>query len=268
MRDRKFTPNDNGSVIRMLSGKYAECNRGRNRILLGAVILSIVTLTMVFGISYGRIRGEELRAIRQAGTAASGMIPYADSSQYAQVRSLEYISEAGRSVTVGEAREADAQTAGEKSETENPETEKSGAAEEAEDPGTLCVVRWMDRNAWEEMASPAYTEIRGSYPEQEQEIMLSLRALKSLGIDRPEQGMQISLKVFIGLFRTETETFRLSGWFTDYSEDTEEASPGYISRRSWRTGDTIRMRKQISFSGSPTEWTGVRRKRGCTRTYP
>ena len=151
MRDRKFTPNDNGSVIRMLSGKYAECNRGRNRILLGAVILSIVTLTMVFGISYGRIRGEELRAIRQAGTAASGMIPYADSSQYAQVRSLEYISEAGRSVTVGEAREADAQTAGEKSETENPETEKSGAAEEAEDPGTLCVVRWMDRNAWTPM---------------------------------------------------------------------------------------------------------------------
>ena len=230
MRDRKFTPNDNGSVIRMLSGKYAECNRGRNRILLGAVILSIVTLTMVFGISYGRIRGEELRAIRQAGTAASGMSPYADSSQYALVRSLEYISEAGRSVTVGEAREADAQTAGEKSETENPEKEKSGAAEEAEEPGTLCVVRWMDRNAWEEMASPAYTEIRGSYPEQEQEIMLSLRALKSLGIDRPEQGMQISLKVFIGLFRTETETFRLSGWFTDYSEDTEEASPGYISR--------------------------------------
>ena len=124
MRDRKFTPNDNGSVIRMLSGKYAECNRGRNRILLGAVILSIVTLTMVFDISYGRIRGEELRAIRQAGTAASGMIPYADSSQYAQVRSLEYISEAGRSVTVGEAREADAQTAGEKSETENPEQRK------------------------------------------------------------------------------------------------------------------------------------------------
>ena len=88
MRDGKFTPNDNGSVIRMLSGKYARCNRGRNRILLGAVILSIVTLTMVFGISYGRIRGEELRAVRQAGTAASGMIPDADSSQYAEVRSL------------------------------------------------------------------------------------------------------------------------------------------------------------------------------------
>ena len=129
------------------------CNRGRNRILLGAVILSIVTLTMVFGISYGRIRGEELRAVRQAGTAASGMIPGADSSQYAEVRSLGYISEAGRSVTVGEARKADEQT--------------------AEDTGNLCVIRWLDRDAWEKMASPAYTEIRGSYPQKEQEIMLS-----------------------------------------------------------------------------------------------
>ena len=67
-------------------------------------------------------------------------------------------------------------------------------------------------------------------PEQEQEIMLSLRSLETLGIDRPEQGMQIDLKVIIGLFRTETETFRLSGWFTDHSEDTEDVSPGYISR--------------------------------------
>ena len=109
MRDRKFTPNDNGSVIRMLSGRYAKCNRGRNRILLGAVILGIVTLTMVFGISFGRIRAEALRAAREAGTAASGQIEKADRSQYAAVRSLGYISQAGRSVTVGEAEAVKAQ---------------------------------------------------------------------------------------------------------------------------------------------------------------
>ena len=28
MREKKFTPNDNGSVIRMLSAKYARCKRG------------------------------------------------------------------------------------------------------------------------------------------------------------------------------------------------------------------------------------------------
>ena len=78
--------------------------------------------------------------------------------------------------------------------------------------------------------------------------MLSLRSLKALGIDRPEQGMQIDLKVFIGLFRTETETFRLSGWFTDYSEDTEEVSRDISPGRSWRTGDSMWMRRRIFFS--------------------
>lgn len=230
MRERKFTPNDNGSVIRMLSAKYARCNRGRNRILLGAVVLCIVTLTMVFGISYGRIRAEYIRSARKAGTAASGMIAGADSAQYAQVRSLSYISRAGRSVTVGEAEKtAEGETAdGGDVPSETGESPSGNRA--SEEPETVCAVRWMDGDAWEEMAVPAYTDIQGSYPEQEQEIMLSLRSLETLGIDRPEQGMQIDLKVIIGLFRTETETFRLSGWFTDYSENTEDVSPGYISR--------------------------------------
>lgn len=235
MREKKFTPNDNGSVIRMLSAKYARCNRGRNRILLVAVALSIVTLTIIFGISYGRIRAEYIRSARKAGTAASGMIAGADSAQFAKVRTLGYISRAGRSVTVGEAEErAETPEGGDMS---SEAGELSSGNRSSEEPETVCVVRWMDGDAWEEMAVPAYTDIQGAYPEQEQEIMLSLRSLKALGIDRPEQGMQIDLKVFIGLFRTETETFRLSGWFTDYSEDTEEVSPGYISRaklEDWR----------------------------------
>lgn len=230
MRERKFTPNDNGSVIRMLSAKYARCNRGRNRILLGAVVLSIVTLTMVFGISYGRIRAEYIRSARKAGTAASGMIAGADSAQYAQVRSLNYISRAGRSVTVGEAEESAERETSDGGDVSSEAGESPSGNRASGEPETVCAVRWMDGDAWEEMAVPAYTDIQGSYPEQEQEIMLSLRSLETLGIDRPEQGMQIDLKVIIGLFRTETETFRLSGWFTDHSEDTEDVSPGYISR--------------------------------------
>ena len=53
-----FIPNDNQSVIRMLSGEYGRHNRGRNRILLCAVALCIVTLTMVFGITTGKVRAE------------------------------------------------------------------------------------------------------------------------------------------------------------------------------------------------------------------
>ena len=51
MQRRGVTPNDNGSVIQMLSKKMGAYNRSRNRLLLGAVVLSIVSLTVVFGLA-------------------------------------------------------------------------------------------------------------------------------------------------------------------------------------------------------------------------
>lgn len=200
MHRREFTPNDTRSVIRLLSFRYAGTARGRNRILLATVILCIVALTMVFGITRGKIRAEELNAIRTAGTAASGVVEDGNASQYAALKAAGYIRQAGRCVTVGPA-----------------ETEE-----------TMCSIRWADADAWEKLLRPAYTEVHGNYPEQEQEIMLSGRALKTLGITDPEEGMEISLRVYYGLFQSSEETFRLSGWFTDHGG---EAVPGYVSEK-------------------------------------
>lgn len=204
MAGRGFTPNNNRSVIRQLSSAFGRCNKGRNRILLGTVILSIVTLTMVFGISCGKVRAEYVKSVREAGTAASARIENADMSQYAAVRTLGYVEEAGRSVTVGSAE----------------------ANEEA-----VCTMRWLDDSAWEHLIRPAYTDVHGSYPEEEQEIMLSERALEALGIGEPEEGMEIDLNVSIGLFHTAEEKFTLSGWFMDYTEKTGESAAGYVSRK-------------------------------------
>ena len=187
-------------MIRLLSFRYAGTARGRNRILLGTVILCIVALTMVFGITRGKIRAEELNDIRTAGTAASGVVEDGNASQYAALKAAGYIRQAGRCVTVGPA-----------------ETEE-----------TVCSIRWADADAWEKLLRPAYTEVHGNYPEQEQEIMLSGRALKTLGITDPEEGMEIVLRVYYGLFQSSEETFRLSGWFTDHGG---EAVPGYVPEK-------------------------------------
>ena len=200
MRRRGYTPNDTRDVIRLLSLRYAGTARGRNRILLATVILCIAALTMVFGITRGKIRAEELNTIRTAGTAASGVVEDGNASQYASLKAAGYISQAGRCVAVGPA--------------------------EAEE--TVCAVRWADEDAWEKLLRPAYTEIHGNYPEQEQEIMLSVRALKALGITEPEAGMEIPLRVSYSLFQSSEETFLLSGWFTDYGS---EAAPGYVSEK-------------------------------------
>ena len=200
MRRRGYTPNDTRDVIRLLSVRYAGSARGRNRILLATVILCIAALTMVFGITRGKIRAEELNTIRTAGTAASGVVEDGNASQYASLKAAGYISQAGRCVTVGP------------SESEGP----------------VCSIRWADADAWEKLLRPAYTEIHGNYPEQEQEIMLSVRALKALGITDPEAGMEIPLRVSYSLFQSSEETFLLSGWFTDCGS---EAAPGYVSEK-------------------------------------
>ena len=89
--------------------------------------LSIITLTMVFGISRGKIRSEELSMIRENGTAASGVVESGTASQYASLKSLDYIKQTGRCFTVGAA------TAAEKD---------SGAESEKT---TVCTIRWADR---------------------------------------------------------------------------------------------------------------------------
>ncbi|WP_246597329.1 ABC transporter permease [Faecalicatena faecalis] len=202
MAGKGFTPNNNNFVIKMLSKEFGKSNRGRNRILLGAVILCTVTLTMVFGISYGKVRAECTKAARAAGTTASVCIRDADESQYAIVNGLGYVKQAGRRVSVGEAA-------------------SGGEA--------VCQVQWLDENAWEKMMKPAYTGIHGEYPEKPQEIMLSKRTLKNLDIDNPEKGMLISLEVSMGLFETRQEEFQLSGWFTDYTDGASHAAPAYAA---------------------------------------
>lgn len=201
MAGKGFTPNNNKYVIKMLSKEFGKSNKGRNRILLGAVILCIVTLTMVFGISYGKVQAEYTKAVRAAGSTASTYIEDADVSQYAVVNALSYVAQAGRRVSAGEA------AVGQK---------------------TVCTIQWLDESAWEKMMRPAYTDIHGGYPHGQQEIMLSERTLKDLDIDSPKIGMKIDLEVTVGLFRTEEEEFQLSGWYTDYVEEANKEA-GYVS---------------------------------------
>lgn len=202
MTGNGITPDNGRLVIRMLSREFGKFNKGRNRILRGAITLCIITLTMVFGISFGKVQAEYMKAVRAAGTTASTCIEDASQSQYEKACSLSYVKQVGRRVPVG--------------------TAVSGQM-------PVCKIQVLDDMAWEKMMKPAYTDICGQYPKEKQEIMLSVRALKSMGIDKPEKGMKVSLTVTIGLFRTEKEEFCLSGWYSDYIDETSGSVVGYVS---------------------------------------
>lgn len=205
METKTFIPNQNRQVLGMLAREFGKWNRGRNRILMSAVTLCIVTLTMVFGIASGKTKAEYIKAVRAEGTTASVRIEHADNGIYQKIEDLSYVKESGRSISVGEA------TVSEKH---------------------VCNLEVLDTSAWNKMVSPAYTEIHGHYPEKKQELMLSAKSLQQLGIETPKQGMKLSLTVQIGLFQTAQETFLLSGWYMDYTDS--QASVGYVSEeKEW-----------------------------------
>ena len=202
-----FTPNNNTNVIRLLSKAIRKCNKGRNRILMGAVVLCILTLTFVFGTAYGKINAEYTKNIRMDGTTASTYIEEGTKQQYEKVRSLGYVKETGRRMKMGEAAE-------------------SGKKE------SICSIQVLDQTAWEKMIKPAYTGIHGTYPEKQQEIMLPVKILKKLGINNPKRGMKIALDVSISFFQTEKEEFELSGWYSAYTEGNGSSKAiGYVSEK-------------------------------------
>lgn len=151
MEKKTFIPNQNRQVLRMLAREFGKWNRGRNRILMSAVTLCIVTLTMVFGIASGKTKAEYIKAVRAEGTTASVRIEHADNGIYQKIEDLSYVKESGRSISVGEA------TVSEKH---------------------VCNLEVLDTSAWNKLVSPAYTEIHGHYPEKKQELMLSAKSLQ------------------------------------------------------------------------------------------
>lgn len=88
MEKKTFIPNQNRQVLRMLAREFGKWNRGRNRILMSAVTLCIVTLTMVFGIASGKTKAEYIKAVRAAGTTASVRIEHAENEIYQKIEDL------------------------------------------------------------------------------------------------------------------------------------------------------------------------------------
>ena len=201
MKKKASVLNQNRQVLGMLARELGKWNRGRNKILMGAVVLCIVTLTMVFGISIGKTKAEYIKAVRAAGSTASVWIEQAENEIYQKTTGLSYVKESGRRVSVGEAAVSEKH---------------------------ICNLEILDTSAWNKLVSPAYTEIRGHYPEKRQELMLSVKSLKQLGMKEPKQGMRISFTVRVGLFETVQETFLLSGWYTDHRDSQDMI--GYVSQ--------------------------------------
>ena len=94
--------------------------------------MCIITLTVVFGISLGKVRAEYTQAVRSAGTRASACIERAERKQYEKVRTLGYVKHVGRSMLTGEGLLADSER-------------------------RVCMLQWLDRRGKRLLSRPIQT---------------------------------------------------------------------------------------------------------------
>jgi len=188
--------NNNGEIIRRLTARSLRSNRKGNIFIVIAIMLTTLLLGSVFSIGMSLSESVKTEGIRIWGTAAHEAVGHPTASQLKKLGRLDYVKAVGTGCTAASVKSPP----------------KMG--------GASLSLYYFDSTDWEKMRSPACTDITGSYPQEEDEIMAPTRALQKAGIAHPSVGMEIPIDYYIGsgkARKTIRKTFRLSGWFTDYT---------------------------------------------------
>lgn len=185
--------NNNQAVIKTISNRSLKQNRMRNICVILAIILTTLMFTNVFTIGFSLAKNLNTTMIRNQGTIASITLKQPTKKQIEQAKKAESLNVAGIRISTGVA------------------TDKSGKEK--------IVLDYYDTPEFQGNFSPAISDTHGSYPEKQDEIMLSKYALDALKIENPKKGMQITLSI-----NAKEQVFRLSGWFQNYTY----TSGGYL----------------------------------------
>lgn len=156
---------------KVLLDSYRKQNRNKNRLLFLAVALTVGVIFCMISFAYGKIQVDIQKHIRTDGMTVSTYLENGTEEMAGQLHTLSYIAETGKEKFAGKLCDQTIKYCD-------------------------CVV--ADETAFETMLCPAYTQIIGTYPKQENEIMLSTKTLTYLGISDPKVGMELKL-IFIGM---------------------------------------------------------------------
>ena len=218
--------NDTSAVIQKLTRRSLKTNKRRNFFLVMATMLTTLLIGSVFSVGISLIESVKMEQIHLAGTMAHAAVGHPTASQIEQLHNLDYVKAVGTGNSVG-------------------------YVENTAEMGNISLtLHYFDETEWEELRAPAYVDIEGSYPEKENEIMVSRAVLERMGIDDPSIGMEIPLAYYTDSDKKGAlmeETFCLSGWFTSYAfvQSTDTADVIFVSQEL-----SQKYRKTVEADGS------------------
>lgn len=189
-------------MIKKLAEAEYGSNKSRNRLMMLAVAMTVIVIFCIFSVMKGRIDAEYLMEVREEGSASNTSLENPTQSQIEQIKNLPYIKNVGL-------------------------INSFAAAGVDGNKQFVCTV--ADESAYEDMYVPAFSDIEGSYPQKENELMLSIRGLQEIGITDPVLGMEISIGVVLDADDIRYKTFILSGYYTDYVHPVISPPIGFFS---------------------------------------
>ena len=213
--------NDTSAVIQKLTRRSLKANKRRNFFLVMAIMLTTLLIGSVFSVGMSLVESVKMEQIHLAGTTAHAAVGHPTASQIEQLHNLDYVKTVGTGNSVG-------------------------YVENTAEMGNISLtLHYFDETEWEELRAPAYVDVEGSYPEKENEIMVSRAVLERMGIDDPSIGMEIPLIYYTDSDKKGSlmeEAFCLSGWFTSYAfvQSTDTADVIFVSQElSQKYGKTV-----------------------------
>ena len=185
--------NRNKEVIKRVEKGMMKANRTRNIFAIVAVAPTTFLITTVFSLGINYKENMELTSVRTSGTNANVSLAMPTKSQEKGIRDLDYVKTVGTQYMIG-----------------------SVAGKNEADRDLAIAMQYYDNTEWEKHYKEAISNINGSYPKKENEIMLSEDALSQLGIEKPKLDMEIPLS-YVSKDGEQKDTFTLSGWFRSYT---------------------------------------------------
>lgn len=191
--------NNNQTAVKRISARSLKHNRIRNMFAVLAIILTTFMFTTVFSIGFSLGKNLNIMMLREQGTRSTVYLANPSEEQISQAEKCDHLNAAGIQIYTGSAQ--------------SPENSES-----------VVSLDYYDKTEFEKNFLPAVSDVNGSYPEAENEIMLSKAALDALKIKKPVKDMDITL-----MLDGAEKAFRLSGWFTDYGF-TAGGFHGFVSK--------------------------------------
>lgn len=191
--------NNNQKAVKLIAKRSMQSNRVRNIFAVIAVILTTLMLTSVFTIMISLGKNLNTAQLRMQGTCSSIFLNNPTDEQISKANGIKSVKAVGTYIDAGKAI---------------IDTNKDN----------FINIKWLDETEFKDNLTPAISDIKGKYPTEENEIMLSLSALDVLNIKTPQVGMKIDLSVTSEKADSMNGNFILSGWYTDFVSSSDTAA--------------------------------------------